>query len=103
MVQYVQLGVSTAVRGGVSSRQPHGEIKESFKSFLQFQKSDPAIVPGLSVMEFKLDNEYPFKGWRCDTCIYFSVRNSTKWIVFFIEHNSICTRIISAASNAGKY
>lgn len=62
MVQYVQLGVSTAVRGGMSSHQPYGEIKESFKSFLEFRKNDPAVVPGLSVMEFKLDNEYPFKG-----------------------------------------
>ena len=62
MVQYVQLGVSTAVSGGISSHQPYGEIKESFKSFLEFRKNDPAVVPGLSVMDFKLDNEYPFKG-----------------------------------------
>lgn len=62
VVQYVTMGVRTAVKMVSSQvKRPDEEIKDIMDNV--FKSPDRAIVPGLAVSDFLLDNEYLFKAF----------------------------------------
>lgn len=65
IVQYVTSGVRNAVKKTNISHKPNTEIKEIMDGV--FKRADPAIIPGLQVLEFMLEDEYPFKAFAPDT------------------------------------
>jgi len=64
IVQYVTKGVRNSVLNINTSNKPETEIIDIFDSF--FMKRDIAVVPGLQIVEFFLDNEYLFKSFAPD-------------------------------------
>lgn len=64
IVQYVTTGVRNAVlRTGIDIK-PNTEISDIMDN--AFKRPDPAVTPGLQVLEFLLDKEYPFKAFAPD-------------------------------------
>lgn len=64
IVQYVSKGVRNSVLGIDVGNKPETEIIDLFDTF--FMKRDTAVIPGLQVLEFMLDNEYMFKSFAPD-------------------------------------
>ncbi|RYH17075.1 hypothetical protein EON65_29135 [archaeon] len=64
VVQYVTMGVRNAVKGVGIDNKPGEEIKDIMDNV--FRKPDIAVIPGLPVLEFYLDNEYLFKSFAPD-------------------------------------
>lgn len=64
IVQYVTTGVKNAVMKKNISNKPNSEISDIMDN--AFKRPDPAVTPGLQVLEFLLDNEYPFKAFAPD-------------------------------------
>lgn len=65
IVQYVTTGVKNAVTRTNISKKPNSEISDIMDN--AFKRPDPAVTPGLQVIEFLLDEEYPFKAFAPDT------------------------------------
>lgn len=63
IVQYVTKGVNHAVLKIEVNRKPDTEISDIMDNFFKFKGPDPAMIPDLPVLEFLLDNEYPFKAF----------------------------------------
>jgi 1-phosphatidylinositol-4-phosphate 5-kinase len=63
IVHYVTKGVRNAVLKEGISKKSDSEIKDIMDNILKFRGRDPAEVSGISVLDFVLDNEYPFKAF----------------------------------------
>jgi 1-phosphatidylinositol-4-phosphate 5-kinase len=64
IVQYVTTGVRNSVLRTNIGNKPNSEISDIMDN--AFKRSDPAVMPGLQVLEFLLDKEYPFKAFAPD-------------------------------------
>ena len=62
--QYVTMGVKHSVLKVHIEKTPSNEIKNIMDNL--FKRHDPAVVDKLQVMEFLLENEYPFKSFAPD-------------------------------------
>ncbi len=63
IVQYVTLGVKSSVSKINIDQKPESNLGEIFTIF---GRGDPAMVPGLPVLDFLLDGEYRFKAFAPD-------------------------------------
>eukprot|EP01034_Spumella_vulgaris_P023188 gene23188-29383_t len=64
IVQYVTKGVNNAIRKRNIDRKPNSEFKDIMDNM--FRRTDPALVDGLQVLEFVLEDEHPFKAFAPD-------------------------------------
>jgi 1-phosphatidylinositol-4-phosphate 5-kinase len=63
IVHYVTKGVRNSVLQIDISHKPNDEISDIMDNIFSFRGPDPAEVHGLPVLEFLLDDEYPFKAF----------------------------------------
>jgi 1-phosphatidylinositol-4-phosphate 5-kinase len=64
IVQYVTKGVNCAVTRRGIDRKVNAEVADIMDNM--FRRSDPALTPGLQVLEFLLEEEHPFKAFAPD-------------------------------------
>lgn len=64
IVQYVTKGVNNAVRRRDIGHKPNSDFKDIMDNM--FRRKDPALVDGLQVLEFVLEEEHPFKAFAPD-------------------------------------